>query len=264
MKYFKYWVKEDFKIKIDGNIETINILSGSNESKRSASEDAKILANKIEQRISKRKSADEYEVPIKEHVNQIIDDSNVVTICRYGALILNTQQYTFLDLDDYPFDFKDIFRSYKNMSKKERIVHKFLERIDRYPVLGSDFRIYETTKGIRVIGKKYIDPTEKKYFSLMRKLSVDWIYIQLSKKQRCYRARLTPKPYRMKMKTIRVKDPLFCETQEYLDWAREYREHSKKYSVVKLLKTVGKDFGLEPVIKLHDEVCNSYSKSTLA
>ena len=39
----------------------------------------------------------------------------------------------------------------------------------------------------------------------MRKMGVDWLYVRLSKKQNCYRARLTPKPYRMKHQTIKIK-----------------------------------------------------------
>lgn len=256
MKYFNYWVKESFQIKIDGNLKIIDILSGSNESKEAAGEEARIQALRIESRISKREQKEEYQVAIKEHIAEIIDESNVISVCRYGAKVLNTTQYTILDLDDYSSSILDLFRGLKNLSKKEIIVHKFLKNIKRHPVLGSDFRIYETTKGIRVIGKKYIEPAGRSYTALMRKICVDWIYIQMSKKQNCYRARITPKPYRMKTDTIRIKSPLDCETSEYLDWAKNYELISQKYSVVHLIKTIGTDFSQEPAIRLHDEVCN--------
>ncbi len=264
MKYFKHWVKESFQIKIDGSIENINILSGSNISKADASQEAQTKADLIEGRISEGTHKENYEVAIKEHVDEVLDESNVVTVCRYGAHILNTQQYTILDLDDYPVNFMDIFKSFKNMTKKERIVHKFLENIKRHPKLGNDFRIYETTKGVRVIGKTYIDPTQKNYSSLMRKLGVDWIYIQLSKKQQCFRARLTPKPYRIKCKTIKIRSPLDCETKAYESWASQYKEHAKDYSVVKLIQTIGQDFSYEAAIKLHDETCNLRQNYKLA
>lgn len=195
MKHYKFWIKEDFTITIDGNEKTINILSGSNQSEEMAFQKASEKAKDIERRISERKPKESYEVAIKEHVTETIDDSNVITICRYGEKILNTTSYTILDLDDYPFDFFDMFKPVRKLKKKDRIVYKFEERIRKYPELGTNFRIYETTKGIRVIGKKYIDPSSKGYTTLMRKLHVDWIYIQLSKKQQCYRARLTPKPF---------------------------------------------------------------------
>jgi hypothetical protein len=207
---------------------------------------------------------DEYEVVIKEHVSDIIDQSNIITICRYGAKILNTTEYTILDLDDYAVGFFDWFKSLKKLSKKERIVAKFEEGIKRYPILGSDFRIYETAKGIRVIGKKYIEPTNKKYIKLMRKLNVDWLYMHLSTKQNCYRARLTPKPYRIKAKTIKIKSPLDCEKETYLDWEKQYEKVSRNFAVVKLVKTIGEDFSYDPVIKHHDQMCSSHKNNKLA
>ena len=48
MKYFKYWVKESFEIDIDGAIEAINILSGSNISKDDARDKAEERCRVIE------------------------------------------------------------------------------------------------------------------------------------------------------------------------------------------------------------------------
>ncbi len=264
MKYYKYWIKEDFKITIDGNEETINILSGSNQSENVAFQKASEKARNIERRIAERKPKESYDVAIKEYVNEIIDDSNIITVCRYGAKILNTSTHTILDLDDYPIDLFDYFKPVKKLKKKDRIVYKFEERIRKFPELGTDFRIYETAKGIRVIGKKYIDPSSKSYTALMRKLCVDWIYIQLSKKQNCYRARLTPKPYRMKIKTIKVKSPLDCQKDNYLNWEQVYSQKSKEYSVVRLVKALGSDFSNDAIIEKHDLVCNLRSNRKLA
>lgn len=263
MKYFRFWVEEKVKISIDQRLEEIKLVVGSNLSKEAAAKDALIQAKKIEGKIAGDTTKEEYDVAIKEHVSDVVDKANVVTVCRYGAYVLNTTQYTVLDLDDYPVDFLDIFRSLKKLSKKERIVYKFEQRIKRYPFLGNDFRIYETAKGIRVIGKKYIDPTDNNYSSLMRKLNVDWLYIQLSKKQKCYRARISPKPYRMKAKTIKIKSPLDCEKEEYLAWVKEYERKSEAFSVVRLIKTIGQDFSHENVIKKHDHACNMHKNARL-
>lgn len=263
MKYYKFWVKESVKINIGDSAEFVSILSGSNESIEDARLDVAKQSRFVEQKINGEAPADDYEVPIKEYVEQVIDDDNIITICRYGAKILNTCQYTVLDLDDYPVDFFDMFRSVRKLPKKERIVAKFLQRLARHPELGTDFRIYETTKGVRVIGRKYIEPSGKGYAALMRDLRVDWLYIVLSQKQNCYRARVTPKPFRLKMKTIKIKSPLDCETQEYLDWSQEYATASARSSVVKLIQSVGSDFSREPVIRLHDTLCNAGSSRTL-
>lgn len=264
MKYFKFWAKSTVRIKVNDTQKDISILMGSNLSKDDALKKATEQAKVIEDRISSGQPANEYESPIKEHVERIIDDANIITVCRYGAKILNTSQYTVLDLDDYPINFLDIFKPLHKLSKKERIIYKFEERLKKHPELGSDFRIYETTKGIRIIGKKYLNPEGNLHSTLMRKFYVDWLYIILSEKQKCYRARISPKPFRMKMKTIKIRSPLDCETMEYAQWEKEYTSTSKRYSVVRLVKTLGKDFSKERVIQLHDDACNCHKGLRLA
>ncbi|HBD13154.1 MAG TPA: hypothetical protein DCZ13_13460 [Porticoccaceae bacterium] len=264
MKYFRYWIEAKHRIRIFDRSEEINLLVGSNVSKEDAQQEALLRAKKIEDRIASGAPKDEYEAGIKEHVAEVIDDSNVVTVCRYGAKILNTSQYSVLDLDDYPESIWDMFKSVRKLGKKEKIVYKFEESIRRFPQLGTDFRIYETAKGIRIIGSKYIDPADPGNRRLLRKLNIDWLYLVLSSKQQCYRARLTPKPYRMRIKTIRVRTPLACETEAYQSWAQMYGEASRAYSVVRLIKTLGQDFSNDRVIKFHDAQCNAHKDLKLA
>ncbi len=263
MKYFRYWIEDKFSIKVGSSRQEITILSGSNESEADAAKRAKEQASIIEERIQSGSKKEEYESSINEYVEKEIDDSNIVTICRYGAKILNTDEYTILDLDDYPVDILDFFRSVRKLPKKERIVAKFLDRVTKNQEIGTDFRIYETSKGIRVIGKKYIDPEGKGYTKLMRSLNVDWLYVFLSKRQMCYRARLTPKPYRLKIKTIKVSSPLVCSSDDYIQWEKMYTEASNKSAVAKYLQSVGKDFGSDRIIKFHDEICRSHSNLKL-
>jgi len=176
MRYFKYWVEDKHRINIDGQLEEINLVVGSNDSINAAKDEALLRAQKIEQRIAEGGCKDEYETGIREFISEILDASNIVSVCRYGAKVLNTNEYTVLDLDDYAKSIWDIFKPLKGLTKKERIIFKFEEFLRKNPEIGSDFRVYETTKGIRVIGKKYLDPTNKKYIRLMGKLNVDWLY----------------------------------------------------------------------------------------
>ncbi|MAC98792.1 MULTISPECIES: hypothetical protein [Pseudomonas] len=264
MKYFRYWVKATQRIRVAGQPEDIQLLVGSNESKEAAHEQASVLAREIERRIESRGARDEYDAGIKEHVARVLDGSNVVTVCRYGAKILNTDEYTILDLDDYPKRFWDRFSAVRTMGKKERIVFKFEQAVAKLPELGRDFRIYETANGIRVIGKQYLDPADRRSYRLMRKVNVDWLYMILSGKQRCYRARLSPKPYRLGIKTIKVSSPLVCETDEYQNWERMYAAASQDVSVVHYLKSIGKDFSRDAVVRFHDEQCNAHKHFKLA
>ncbi len=264
MKFFRYWVENTFNITIGEQVEAIKLLVGSNISEQDAERQAQQRAQLIEQRIAQGELPDAYEVAIKEHVEKIIDDNNIITVCRYGAKILNTTQYTIFDLDHYPVDFFDFVKPVRKLPTKERIVAKFLQRLKRYPELGKDFRIYETTKGIRVIGKQYLEPTEKNNQRLLQKLNVDWLYTILSQKQNCYRARITPKPYRLRIPTIKIRSPLVCQTNAYQQWTKLYQNASERYSVVKLVQIVGNDFSHEPIIQLHDQHCREALRGTLA
>ena len=264
MKCFKFWVREVRNIRVGDARQAITLVAGSNVSKEDASLNAGRLASAIEERIQNPKQRREsYEADIKEHIVSEINPANIITVNRYGAQVLNTTEYTILDIDKYVPSFLDLFRKGKG-STKDKIVDRFKKRIARYPEVGDSFRIYETCQGIRIIGKTYFDPQAKNFVSIMRSLNVDCLYCTLSRKQNCYRARLTPKPYRMKMETIRIKTPLDCETEAFDVWQKKYAKNAQRYSVVTLLETIGKDFGDDPVVMLHDHMTGMRSGNPLA
>lgn len=68
----------------------------------------------------------------------------------------------------------------------------------------------------------------------------------------------------MKINTIKIKSPLDCKKENYLNWEQEYTERSKEYSVVRLVKAIGRDFSREEIIKKHDLMCNLQSQKKLA
>ncbi|MCL2105120.1 MAG: hypothetical protein FWH21_08750 [Kiritimatiellaeota bacterium] len=263
MKCYTFWVRETRTIFIGNEQQSIMLVAGSNVSKEDASLNAKRIAQSLEERINNpRRARESYEVVIKEKIDQDIDPRNIITINRYGARVLNTTEYTILDIDRPPSSFLDLFRAKKD--PKEKIVARFKACVARHPELGTSFRIYETCAGIRIIGKTYFDPQTRNFENVMRSLSVDPLYRILSRKQNCYRARLTPKPYRMKAETIRIKTPLDCETEAYDAWRKKYAETSQGYSVVRLKETLGSDFGGDPVIALHDTVTRMRANDPLA
>lgn len=263
MKIYKFWHKDTATIRIDKNDVEVNLLVGSDISTDDAKKKLIERAHLIEQRIRNKDGIEEYDADIKEFIESEIDEKNIVTVCRYGALVLNSDQYSFYDLDDYSHSILDLFGAVRRMSKKQRIVHKFKQNISKYPELGRSFRIYETCNGIRVIGKKYLDPNASNFTRIMRALNVDFTYSTLCRKQNCYRARLTPKPFRMKIETIKIKSPLDCETSNYKSWANMYRSESKAYSVVKLLETIGEDFASDKTIQFHDQTANATKNQKL-
>lgn len=87
----------------------------------------------------------------------------------------------------------------------------------------------------------------------MKDFHADYLYDALCVKQNCYRARLTPKPYRIKQKRIKVMYPVrsTAEQDQLGDWIKEYRDKSSRYSTCHLVKEFGK-VEMNSVIAYHD------------
>lgn len=266
MKYHKYWAQCLKEVVIDGKAENVRVLAGSDISKEDALNKVDDYTRLIQNRIDQKAGVEDYEVEIKEHVVEVLDDKNIVTVNRYGALVWNTTQYTILDLDQFVAkkSFFDFFRKKEKVDKKQLILNNFKSQINLLKPFCKDFRVYETCKGLRIIGKNYFDPAHKDFNSIMSAFQVDWLYAILSKKQNCYRARLTPKPYRIPTNTIKIKSPLDCETEEYKNWSLQYAEKSERLSSVKFLEMIGEDFSRDFVIQYHDKMTKASAGNKLA
>lgn len=264
MRTNRFWIKTTRRITIERDVKEISILAGSNISISDAENVADEIHRRIQNRIDAKQRTQEYESTIKEWVSEKLDEDNVVTVNRYGAQVLNTTQYTILDLDDVPFHFLDIFGRTRRRDKKSLILERFKKKLAKSDTLGSDIRIYETTKGLRIICKCYIPPKTVRFLNLMCRFTVDSIYAMLCIKQDCYRARLTPKPYRIHQDKFRIQTPLDCETEAFRTWNAQYIQKSKAYSVTKLVEAIGSDLSSDRVVAYHDRICNCASENPLA
>ena len=76
----------------------------------------------------------------------------------------------------------------------------------------------------------------------MRDFGADRLYYTLCVKQNCFRARLTPKPFRIDHETPKIIFPN-RETKEEIahsNWVAEYEDKSENFATCKLVKTYGK------------------------
>jgi hypothetical protein len=117
------------------------------------------------------------------------------------------------------------------------------------------FRLYETYQGARVIvlGRGF-DPRHDETRRMMDEFNCDPLYTTLCIKQGCYRARLTPKPYRMKLRGYKVKYPREGEESEFQRWLSEYEHVSRDFSVCKLVEQMGPRQDIDNVVQLHDDI----------
>jgi hypothetical protein len=127
------------------------------------------------------------------------------------------------------------------------------------------FRIYETYQGARVIvlGQDF-DPREASTRKMMDAFNCDRLYSTLCRKQGCFRARLTPKPHRMKMHRYKVKFPREGEDAEFQQWLAEYERESRNFRVCKFIEQVGAGQYLNDVVRLHDELTGANFYQPLA
>jgi hypothetical protein len=254
MKIYKYWTVEKQKILIDGAEQEVTCYGGSNISVEDARGKAREKAQKIQRKIAGEKHLfEDYESEIREEILQTIDDHSIITRNRYGARVLNVEKLMILDIDK-PKPSGGLFKKKDTRPPKEQIFEmaKTLATT-KYKDLG--FRIYETYQGARVIvlGREF-DPRDSVTKKMMDEFNCDPLYTMLCIKQGCYRARLTPKPSRMKLKGYKVKYPREGGDSEFQRWVSEYENMSRSFSVCKLIEQVGASHYVTDVVRLHDDV----------
>jgi hypothetical protein len=258
MKLYKYWVAEKQRILIDGEQQEITCYGGSNLSTDDARIKAREKAEKIQRKIKGEKHLfDEYEVAIREEMLQIIDDHSVITRNRYGAQVLNVEDLMILDIDKprESFGFGGLFKKKETGSDKTKIFD-MVRKLATGPKYGEyGLRLYETYQGARVIvlGKSF-DPRDSGTKIMMDEFNCDSLYTRLCIKQGCYRARLTPKPYRMNMRAYKVRFPRDGDDSEFQQWLEDYETGSRRYSVCKFIEQIGTSYPLDDAIRLHDEI----------
>jgi len=255
MRIFKIWVEHIQELEIDGIKQPSRFWGGSNISEADALEKAKRKSIKAQKIINGEEERDEhYVVDIMEEIVDKIDDDNIITRNRYGALVLNSSKMLFIDIDTHVKSLFDVlFR--EKLSRKELMLRRIERKVRkaRYSNLG--FRLYETFKGYRLlVTNKDFAPQSAESRRMMKDFKADWLYERLCVKQNCYRARLTPKPYRVKQKKIRVTYPKrSLEEQENLNsWIRDYDDKSSKYSTCRLVKEFG-NVEMNQIIAYHDK-----------
>jgi hypothetical protein len=270
MRIFKFWTQIQGTLTVGGKPQKAFVYGGSNFSLQAAERDAGERLDRVALRIAGQLSDnDSYEVDIREEVLAQIDERNVVTRNRYGAAVLNSAEVLFIDIDQPRFRLWDAFRSWPKGTegKKARIVEQVKRLAGKDPELrGLGLRVYETHAGVRVIvtGRAF-DPKAASTRKLLARCGADPLYAFLCRRQGCFRARLTPKPYRMKCRGHKVVFPRRDAEQEaqHQEWLAEYERMRAKYAVCRLVCSLG-PVRIDPVVAWHDRETGVGSEAKLA
>lgn len=265
MKLYKYWVKLEGKIKIGNREQNTLVYGASNQSPEEAQQKANAKLQWIQQKILGTATTDEsYEVAIREEIIQRLDEHNVITRNRYGSLVLNSEKMLILDIDHAPISFWSFLKGQIGKKwHKPKILNLINRKIKNYPQLN--FRVYETPKGYRVIvtGKEF-SGADAEAQQIMKDFHVDYLYSLLCEKQNCFRARLSPKPHRIKVTSPKLLFPRSpVEENTFQNWLKSYEEKADRYSSCKFIFATDKH-SKNPAIELHDRMTKATSSLPMA
>lgn len=133
-------------------------------------------------------------------------------------------------------------------------------------------RLYRTPKGYRVlVMHRTFDATEETAFEFLQKLDSDPLYVRMCRNQKCFRARVSPKPWRVGMEHIRPRPGVWPIKPERMparhEWVRQYDQKSNGFASCRFEATLGSghaDRKCEAVRSVHDKHCKADQELALA
>jgi len=289
MKIPKFWAKAEGIEKFPaGKHVSFSCWRWSDSSQADAEQSAQAAVERIRQAIAFGRKPDRYlygTTPLREEVLQTIADpqGNVlaaVTRNQYGSVILNTSRVMFVDIDfpepgvgeAPPCFFARLFGGGKKKSLDSEYEQKTRAAVEEFVAdrPGWNVRLYRTFAGLRgIVTHQLFDPASSQTEEILQRLGADPLFIRLCKFQECFRARLTPKPWRCGhyANTIRypIENPSLAK--QYQQWLEEYERRQRDYAACRWLGQVGAGQvhpEAELVVELHDFVTRCQAPLPLA
>lgn len=134
-------------------------------------------------------------------------------------------------------------------------------------------RVYRTPAGLRVLATHALFvPSDPQVIDCFESLNADPIYVRMCLNQQCFRARVSPKPWRMGVKNhMRPRPCLWPVAEERRakreQWISHYEDSAKGFASCVFLRHIGRS-SVHPevleTIALHDRLCRSESALPLA
>lgn len=268
MRVFNYWRVAQATVLVGDAEKTISCFGGSNFSEMDALSDGQRRLEAVKRRIAgfEQGKGDDYEADILEEPLKWIGREDVVTRNRYGAEVLNSTSCVFVDIDEPVFRIWQIFRRVRSREQKKRMILEFLgRRFAKADLAGFAIRVYETHSGMRLLLEgRPVEAGSTDAQKLLRSFHADRLYALMCRRQKCYRARLTPKPHRMKIRPIRLRYPYEDGDRKRIEaWIGEYDSKSGGFATCRLVQVIG-SAPESPAVRYHDERTKAASTLPLA
>lgn len=224
---------------------------------------------------------------LREPVIQEIPGA-IVSRNSYGCFVLNTSQAMFIDIDfegtrnpqtgetqtiEHRHPDIDSTPGFFSTKSKDQLRQDFLlQKIEEWTATKPNWgwRVYRTAAGLRLLATHDVFNAEApETYPVFSELYADPLYTKLCKVQKCFRARLTPKPWRCDWEAPQYYWPWESANDEvkFNEWAQIYTKKTAKYSTCMLLKSIGNSVihpEIKNIIDLHDEMTRTTSGLPLA
>jgi hypothetical protein len=222
--------------------------------------------------------------PLREEVLERFADGQgnllaAITRNAWGALVLNAAGLMFIDIDFAPIlpteQIRYFFRKWFDKSAESPDAARQRQAIERLSEFVRDrshwcVRVYRTQAGLRAaVVHEPLDPAKDETLSWLELAGCDPLYTRLCRQQQCFRARLTPKPWRCRHHPCPVRWPWDSEQDRaaFDRWQKEYLDKQSGYATCQYVDTLGQgtphsEFG--PIIELHDQLTRALEPLTLA
>lgn len=217
--------------------------------------------------------------PLIEVLHGVSGESARITVNGYGALVMNAASALFVDVDveevasggrtpsggiaasggtsDSP-----VHRGRDREAMAERPPIELGELLERRPELR--FRVYRTRAGWRFLCTSHaFDPMSEEAHVLLTDLGADEKYAVLCRVQKCFRARLTPKPWRAKYRTPSVSATRGLRRTEL----QRYVDQTWRFATARHVGGAGYDetaAELRTLVEYHDRWTQAASEKPLA
>ena len=284
MKIFRHWAKAGVDARSPtGRPARVECWRGSHSSQLDAERLARARAQQIAEAWLENGRIDEYSYALRGIREEIIEDIyhashriGVVTRNAYGALVLNAAHAMFIDIDFPRPRIKpgclrgllELFVSFPPYDPEPAALHRIRKahKLDRDLAM----RVYRTHSGFRVfITNRTYDPNSEQSHKLLERFGSDPLYRRLCSAQECYRARLTPKAWRIGLEPPSRRWPHEAQEDEAAlrAWQRRYESACSGFVTCQLIEKLGPrevSPQIAPILALHDEIATTSLEAELA
>ncbi|MEZ6094808.1 MAG: hypothetical protein R3C03_11340 [Pirellulaceae bacterium] len=273
MRIPRYWSRKSGVVETDdGERETRSVWGWSVISQEDAAHKAaEMLSRTLDAARANRFDPDGYgyecNPPREEIIEEFGDSQNpsaVITRNGYGSLVLNTAELMFIDIDVPPEKISPVGFLSKLFGVKPQPTNAdlTLDRIRNWSQQHRDMqiRIYRTLGGYRIaITNERINPESDRSENILSELGSDPLYRRLCQVQKSFRARLTPKYWRLQnCKSPPGRYPFESpgREQNFRQWVDSYEQKSAGHATCRFVEQLGNSGvmcdGFDAIVKLHD------------